>query len=136
MPSVPSAGAAFNKRYAELATNADLIMYNGHAGLGANVRYLSTLGHWFPGKYQILFMDGCDTFAYIDDTIPKQRAALNPDDPTGDEVHGHGDQRDAGVLRLARRLDDGADPRAVGAERARELGRRSSATSTRRRSRW
>ncbi|HXU72450.1 MAG TPA: PPC domain-containing protein, partial [Polyangia bacterium] len=82
VPSVPSAGAAFNKRYAELATNADLVMYNGHAGLGANVRYLSTLGHWFPGKYQILFMDGCDTFAYIDDTIPKQRAALNADDPT------------------------------------------------------
>ena len=81
--SVPSAGAAFNKRYAELATNADLVMYNGHAGLGANVRYLSTLGHWFPGKYQILFMDGCDTFAYVDDTIPKQRALLNPSDPTG-----------------------------------------------------
>jgi hypothetical protein len=80
--SVPTAGAAFNKRYAELATNADLVMYNGHAGLGANVRYLSTLGHWFPGKYQILFMDGCDTFAYVDDTIPKQRALLNPDDPT------------------------------------------------------
>jgi hypothetical protein len=81
--SVPSAGAAFNKRYAELATNADLVMYNGHAGLGANVRYLSTLGHWFPGKYQILFMDGCDTFAYVDDTIPNQRALLNADDPTG-----------------------------------------------------
>jgi len=81
--SVPTAGAAFNKRYAELATNADLVMYNGHAGLGANVRYLSTLGHWFPGKYQILFMDGCDTFAYVDDTIPKQRALLNPSDPTG-----------------------------------------------------
>ena len=81
--SVPSAGAAFNKRYAELATNADLVMYNGHAGLGANVRYLSTLGHWFPGKYQILFMDGCDTFAYIDNTIPNQRALLNPSDPTG-----------------------------------------------------
>jgi hypothetical protein len=81
--SVPSAGAAFNKRYAELATNADLVMYNGHAGLGANVRYLATLGHWFPGKYQILFMDGCDTFAYVDDSIAKQRALLNADDPTG-----------------------------------------------------
>ncbi|MGZ3438305.1 MAG: hypothetical protein ACXVDD_02265, partial [Polyangia bacterium] len=81
--SVPTAGAAFNKRYAELATNADVVMYNGHAGLGANVRYLSTLGHWFPGKYQILFMDGCDTFAYVDDTIPNQRALLNPDDKPG-----------------------------------------------------
>jgi hypothetical protein len=66
-----------------MATGADLVMYNGHAGLGANVRYLSSLGHWFPGKYQIIFMDGCDTFAYIDDSIVKARALLNPDDPTG-----------------------------------------------------
>jgi hypothetical protein len=81
--SVPSAGAAFVKRYAELSTGADLIMYNGHAGLGANVRALSQLGKFFPGKYQIIYMDGCDTFAYYDETIPKTRALLNPEDPSG-----------------------------------------------------
>src|SRR5262249_29035213 len=36
-----------------------------------------------PGKYQIFFMDGCDTFAYVDDSIAKARALVNPSDPTG-----------------------------------------------------
>ena len=74
---------AWQKRFAEVSTNADLIMYNGHAGLGANVRALANMGSFFPGKYQVLFIDGCDTFAYADDTWAVRRAALNPDDPSG-----------------------------------------------------
>ncbi len=81
--SVPTAGAAFDKRYNELAPSADLIIYNGHAGLGANIRALSAKGRFFPGKYQIFFMDGCDTFAYSDNALATVRAKLNPDDPTG-----------------------------------------------------
>jgi hypothetical protein len=41
------------------------------------------MGVFFPGKYQLFFFDGCDTFAYMDDTLATRRAALNPDDPTG-----------------------------------------------------
>ncbi len=77
------APAAFDKRYAELSPGADVIIYNGHAGLGANVRSLATKGKFFPGKYQILFLNGCDTFAYIDDTLAKTRALLNTDDAAG-----------------------------------------------------
>lgn len=78
-----SASAAFDKRFAELTPAADLVVYAGHAGLGANARALANKGAWFPGKYQVLFVDGCDTFAYQDDTLAKTRALLNPDDPTG-----------------------------------------------------
>jgi hypothetical protein len=81
--SVTSAGAAFDKRYGQLTPSADLILYNGHAGLGANVAALAQKGKFFPGKYQIIFMNGCDTFAYVDGTLATRRAALNPDDPTG-----------------------------------------------------
>jgi len=81
--NVRTAGAAFDKRYAELSPGADLIMYNGHAGLGANVRALSTKGKFFPGKYQIFFMDGCDTLAYQDGVLAATRALLNADDPSG-----------------------------------------------------
>jgi hypothetical protein len=76
-------GAAFDKRYSELTPGADLILYDGHAGLGANVQSLAQRGRFFPHKYQLFFMNGCDTFAYMDDTLAKKRAALNPDDPTG-----------------------------------------------------
>jgi hypothetical protein len=78
-----TAPAAFQKRYAELTPGADMIVYNGHAGLGSNIAALQQMGNFFPGKYQIAFLDGCDSFAYLDDTLAKRRAALNPDDPSG-----------------------------------------------------
>jgi hypothetical protein len=81
--SVPTVSATWDKRYNELTAGADLIMYNGHAGLGANVRALAAKGKFFPGKYQIFYMDGCDTFAYFDGALAATRAKLNADDPTG-----------------------------------------------------
>jgi hypothetical protein len=80
---VPNMTTAQNTRYAQLTPGADVILYNGHAGLGANVAALSKKGYFFPDTYQIVFMNGCDTFAYIDNTLATTRAALNPSDPTG-----------------------------------------------------
>jgi hypothetical protein len=80
---VASATAAFDARFAELTPGADLVLYDGHAGLGANVRALAAKAKFFPKKYQVFFMNGCDTFAYEDDTMAKARALLNPDDPSG-----------------------------------------------------
>ncbi len=81
--NVRTAGAAFDARYSELSTRADLIAYNGHAGLGANVRALSQKGRFVAGQYAIFFMNGCDTYAYVDGSLAQARARLNPDDPTG-----------------------------------------------------
>jgi len=81
--NVRTAGPAFDQRYESLSGNADLIFYNGHAGLGQNVRALANKGEFLPGKYQIFFMNGCDTFAYVDGSLAQTRAQLNPDDPTG-----------------------------------------------------
>ncbi|HVH44492.1 MAG TPA: hypothetical protein VM925_19195 [Labilithrix sp.] len=75
--------AGFDDRYESLTPTADLIAYNGHAGLGQNVRALARMGRWVPGKYQMFFMNGCDTFAYVDGSLAQTRAALNPDDPSG-----------------------------------------------------
>jgi hypothetical protein len=77
------AGAAFDARYAALTQHADLIIYDGHAGLGANVRALAQKGSFLPGRWQLFFLNGCDTFAYLDDELAKRRAVNNPDDPTG-----------------------------------------------------
>jgi len=81
--NVREGGAAFERRYTELSGKADVIVYNGHAGLGQNVRALAKMGTFQPGKYQIVYMNGCDTFAYVDGTLAQTRARLNPDDPTG-----------------------------------------------------
>jgi hypothetical protein len=81
--NIASAPRSFFDRYDDLTGTADLIFYNGHAGLGQNVRALAQKGKFEAGKYQIFFMNGCDTFAYVDGHLAKTRSVLNPDDPTG-----------------------------------------------------
>lgn len=81
--NVRTAGREFDQRYGELTPDADLIIYNGHAGLGANIRALAGKGEWRTGQYSIVFMNGCDTYAYVDDALWSAHAAVNADDPEG-----------------------------------------------------
>ena len=73
----------FNEQYRVLSQSADLIIYNGHAGLGANIRALARKGEWTEGQYTLFFMNGCDTYAYVDDALFDAHAAVNEDDPAG-----------------------------------------------------
>jgi len=73
----------FRARYESLSTRADYIVYNGHAGLGTNVRALANAGKWVAGQYVVVYMNGCDTFAYIDDALNTAHKTINPDDTTG-----------------------------------------------------
>jgi hypothetical protein len=73
----------FDARYAELSQKADLIIYNGHAALGDNVRALTRKGRFVRGQYTLVSMMGCDSFAYVDGFMAEQRKTLNPDDPNG-----------------------------------------------------
>lgn len=74
---------AFRKRYEDASTRADFIVYNGHAGLGTNIRSLASAGKWVAGQYVIVFMNGCDSFAYIDGSLNQAHKSINPDDTTG-----------------------------------------------------
>jgi len=74
---------AFRTRYENLSTRADYIVYNGHAGLGANVRAMASAGKWVQGQYVIVQLNGCDTFAYVDDALNRSHMLVNPDDTTG-----------------------------------------------------
>jgi len=74
---------AFRQRYEDASTRADFITYNGHAGLGSNIRALASAGKWVAGQYVVVFMNGCDTFAYIDGSLFAAHKAVNPDDTTG-----------------------------------------------------
>lgn len=81
--NVRTAGSEFNQRYHELSAEADLIIYNGHAGLGANIRALARKGNWKTGQYSIVFMNGCDTYAYVDNALFEAHALINEDDELG-----------------------------------------------------
>jgi hypothetical protein len=80
-----SVGPDFDKRYDPLSEKADLIMYDGHAGLGKNVNALARKGKVTAGKYQLLLLNGCQTFAYIDTTLNDRRTEANGKaaDPNG-----------------------------------------------------
>ena len=73
----------FRGRYESLSTRADFIVYNGHAGLGSNIRALASAGKWVAGQYVVVFMNGCDTFAYVDSSLSQAHKSINPDDTTG-----------------------------------------------------
>jgi hypothetical protein len=75
--------AAWDRRYADLSSRADVIVYNGHAALGANVQALSRKGRFQTGQYTIVSMMSCDSFAYVDGHMAAERARLNADDPKG-----------------------------------------------------
>jgi hypothetical protein len=81
--AITSVWDGFDARYEGLTETADVIAYNGHAGLGQNVRALAKKGRWAKEKYQIFFMNGCDTFAYVDGSLAQTRSSLNRDDPSG-----------------------------------------------------
>lgn len=81
--NVRTAGPEFTSRYEALTPDADLIVYNGHAGLGSNIRALAQKGRWQQGQYAIVFMNGCDTYAYVDSALADAHADVNPDDPEG-----------------------------------------------------
>ena len=76
-------GAGFDEWYDGLTPTADVVLYNGHAGLGSNIRTLMSKGAFVPDHYLIWFANGCDTFAYVDRTLVDRRAQLNPSDPGG-----------------------------------------------------
>lgn len=75
--------ASFDARYAAVTPNADFLSYNGHSGLGANIRALTRKGSWRKDQYTLAFINGCDTYAYVDSSLALARAALNPGDTTG-----------------------------------------------------
>jgi len=81
--SPKSATSEFAKYYADKAKTADVIIYGGHAGLGANVRALVKMTPGVTGQYRLVFVDGCDSFAYLDSTLHQNTASANRDDPKG-----------------------------------------------------
>jgi hypothetical protein len=83
--SIRDTDASFDRRYEELTRRADLVMYHGHSGLGVNIRALASKGDFVRGQYQIFFLNGCDSFAYVDGALFEAHRRVNPDDPTGSQ---------------------------------------------------
>jgi hypothetical protein len=76
-------GDDFDERYDPLSETADIIFYGGHSGLGKNVASFAARGKVVKQKYQLAVLNGCQTFAYLQNTMNQRRvdangAALDP----------------------------------------------------------
>ena len=80
-----SAGAAFAGRYGELTAKADVVIYEGHSGLGKNINALARSMGATAQKYQLVYLYGCQTLAYLGPDMHEKRIALNgaASDPEG-----------------------------------------------------
>jgi hypothetical protein len=82
---IADAGPDFDERYGILSEPADIILYSGHARLGANTNALGLKGTVVPGKYQLVLLNACDSFALVDSTMTDRRREVNgiANDPSG-----------------------------------------------------
>lgn len=74
-------GQEFDSAFGDATMHSDIVMYNGHAGLGSNVRGLARRMMVKPNQYQLFMLNGCDTFAYIDESIMQKHKEKNPESP-------------------------------------------------------
>jgi hypothetical protein len=80
-----AAGPAFEARYKALTEKADVVIYEGHSGLGKNINALARNTGATAGKYQLVYLYGCQTLAYLEPVMHENRIALNgaESDPEG-----------------------------------------------------
>ena len=76
---IKSATSKFRNEYNKRTLISDYISYSGHSGLGANIRALARMGKFATDQYQIFLVNGCDTFAYVDDALANAHKRVNPD---------------------------------------------------------
>jgi hypothetical protein len=76
---IKSVDEQFRSRYNARTAVSDFVSYSGHSGLGANIRALATMGRFAPNHYQIYLVNGCDTFAYVDNALRDAHQLVNPD---------------------------------------------------------
>ena len=79
-----TSGADFDARYGALSARADLVAFNGPAGLSKNTNALPRKGTVLAKQYQLFFFDSGDTYAYLDTTLTDRRRDVNgASDPKG-----------------------------------------------------
>lgn len=80
--AIASKDRTFNSIYNQALLDGDLIVYDGHSGLGANLDLENLAAKLAPkSKYQIIFINGCSGYPYFTDMYfdAKQGGSKNLD---------------------------------------------------------
>jgi hypothetical protein len=79
--ALATVGQSFISWYQKRTQDSDVIIYSGHAGLGDNIDVLIKNAVFKPKKYQIFFVNGCDTFTYVNEDLFSAHAEATPQAP-------------------------------------------------------
>ncbi len=79
--NVQEATEEFTEEFRESLKDTDVISYNGHAGLGKNIRAFSKLIKLEPNRYYLMWINACVPFAYFDEAFFEASKEANPDHP-------------------------------------------------------
>lgn len=77
LKSIAITSAAFKQRFTELTANADVIIYEGHSELGESINAFGRGLGATAGKYQLVYLYGCQTLAYLEPDMHDKRVELN-----------------------------------------------------------
>jgi len=82
---VSGAGKDFDDLYKPASEKADFIYYGGHSGLGSNIKAVADRATVVAGKYQVVYLNGCQTFGYLGTSWNERKTAANgaAKDPEG-----------------------------------------------------
>ena len=69
-----------------------------------NIRALAAKGDWAPEQYVVVYMNGCDTYAYVDDALYAAHRDVNPDE-TGTRYVDLVTNAMPAIFRYDRRID-------------------------------
>jgi len=83
--SVFGTGSEFDDLFGAATENADLIVYSGHSGLGKNINALAEKMRVSKNKYQLVYLNGCQSFAYLGTAMRDKHVQVNgaETDPNG-----------------------------------------------------
>gem|GEM_PF-4074774 len=74
-------GIANPEVIASASRDAEFIYYGGHSGYGRNIRGLVQLLEYPAGLYRLYFLDGCNSFDYMNAALNEKVKAANPGSP-------------------------------------------------------
>ncbi len=76
--NIQSMDSGFKTKLARFSERSDLVAYNGHSDLGANIRKFTSLVSFLPGRYYLVWINACKPFAHLDETLWNSIRQANP----------------------------------------------------------
>ncbi len=84
--NMAGAPQSFLSAFTAVAADSDVVGYNGHAGLGNNVRGFLNAATFKPDRYYLYWINACQPYVYLNDTIFNAASRANHGRPWSENL--------------------------------------------------